>query len=223
MRVFSVVAGLAVLLLCAVVHGRWTNRWGPAPELEEAAARLARVPRTVGDWEGVDAELSAGDRQATGGAGYLLRRYTNRRDGRSVLVFLLCGRPGPVSVHTPDVCYESSGYEMIGEPAPRSVKFGAAAPAEFKTVEVRPGALSPGAPLHVYWSWGADGAWRVPRSPRLAFARQRVLFKLYAIVPAEADAGPAKDGPTLAFLRQLLPKVQRRLFPDAESEPAGGS
>ena len=31
-------------------------------------------------------------------------------------VLLVCGRPGPVSVHTPDVCYAGVGYAMENPP-----------------------------------------------------------------------------------------------------------
>ena len=30
---------------------------------------------------------------------------------------ILCGRPGPVSIHTPDVCYRGLGYEPTGSPS----------------------------------------------------------------------------------------------------------
>ena len=31
-------------------------------------------------------------------------------------VLLLCGRPGPVSVHTPDLCFPGAGFQEAGEP-----------------------------------------------------------------------------------------------------------
>ena len=80
-RVLTVGTGLGILLVCAVVNGRWTNRWGEESRaVEDGVARLAAVPRTVGDWQAADEELSAAERQGAGGAGYLLRRYTNVRN-----------------------------------------------------------------------------------------------------------------------------------------------
>ena len=42
--------------------------------------------------------------------GYLLRTYTHRISGETFQVLLVCGKPGPTSLHPPDVCYQGAGY-----------------------------------------------------------------------------------------------------------------
>src|SRR5436853_534490 len=126
MRAVWVGTGLAILLGCAVVQGRWTNRWGTSAAVQAGVARLAEVPRTVGPWQGSDVEMDARDRQA---------------------------------------------------------------------------------------AWGAAGKWDAPKAPRLAFARQPVLYKLYVLGPAQGG-GPGNDTETLKFIQELLPEVSKVLFPE---------
>src|SRR5215831_4661092 len=114
-RMLPIAVALAAVLAAGIVHGFWTDRWRTARTVEAAVANLDRVPRTVGDWQ---AEPLASDvRDDQGLPGQLYLRYVNRKSGDSITVALVCGRPGPVSIHTPDVCYGASGYK-VGRPAP---------------------------------------------------------------------------------------------------------
>jgi hypothetical protein len=219
MRVLTVGTGLAVLLACALLQGRWSDRWGSSAPVEAGVARLAQVPSKVGDWEGADQVMDAGSRRAAGGAGDLFRKYTDRRTGHSLLVYLVCGRAGRVSTHTPDVCYATSGYDPVGDAERLQVNSGGPAAGEFRMMGFRPHALKGGDPLHVYWSWGASGKWQAPAtdsraaSPRLVFAGQPVLFKLYVVAPAEGER-PADNNTARDFIRDFLPAVNQALFPE---------
>src|SRR5689334_19742854 len=106
-------AGIAAALLVAagIVHGFWTDRWSASGDLTEARLRLQNVPLTVGDWEGEEIEVKAGQ-AGPGVAGCLQRRYFNRRLGATVVLALVNGRPGPVATHTPEVCYGASGFQV---------------------------------------------------------------------------------------------------------------
>ena len=56
--------------------------------------------------------------------GCVYRRYRNPRTGESVSVLLVCGRGGPISVHTPDVCYAGAGYRPTARSEPKEVDLG---------------------------------------------------------------------------------------------------
>src|SRR4051812_23326676 len=101
MRILPVLTVVGVVTLSGVVHGVWTNRWGSTRAVEEASARLQDVPMTVGEWDGQAKELSEREIALAEINGYFSRNYVNRRTGSMVSVLLICGRPGPVSVHTP--------------------------------------------------------------------------------------------------------------------------
>src|SRR5262245_29906799 len=101
---------LAVVAFSGAVHGVWTNRWAGSDGLAQAAARLEQVPLTLGDWDGRPLEVNPREAALTEAAGYVHRQYVNRRTGSVVSVALLCGRAGPISVHTPEVCYAGAGF-----------------------------------------------------------------------------------------------------------------
>src|SRR5438105_7726947 len=98
-RVCPLLTVFAVVASSGALHGVRTNRWAPSGALERATARLADLPMTVGDWDGQADELDARQAALAEVSGSVLRRYVNRRTGAVVSVLLVCGRPGPVSLH----------------------------------------------------------------------------------------------------------------------------
>jgi hypothetical protein len=213
-RFVPLLAAGAVVISAGLLHGLWTNRWQTNRELDEAVARLRDVPRAVGDWHGEEQDLGPDGIRGTGAAGFCCRRYENRRSRQTVTVLLLCGRPGPVSVHTPDVCYEGAGYKMVGVPTAVGVPVGGEVPeAPFKTARFK-GSVALPSELRVFWSWQAGGAWQAPEDPRLAFARQPALYKLYVIRRQAATAkGRPEEDPAVAFLKVFLPALDEALRP----------
>ena len=101
----------AVLLVgTGIVHGFWTDRWAPAVEPRIAADRLGTIPMTIGDWDGKIPDKPG--ESVPGVVGSVQCLYTNRVTGQVVTVAMVCGRPGPVAIHTPESCYTASGYDL---------------------------------------------------------------------------------------------------------------
>lgn len=108
-RLIPALTASALVIVCGVVHGFWTDRWQGQPvETADAAARMDALPLEIGDWSG--AVLEVKQPRAGDVAGTIQRRYQNLRTGEEVSVYMVCGRPGPVSIHTPEVCYAASGF-----------------------------------------------------------------------------------------------------------------
>jgi len=209
---YLVFAGVAVG--AAIVHGHWTERWRPAPAVDEAVARLARLPRNVGDWQATDIPLTQEELKAAKIAGYVQRRYENVRNRQAVSVILVCGRPGPIAVHTPDICFAGAGYRALTTPGDFALEYGTPTrEASFKTMRMqRENAAFP-TELRIFWAWGAEGRWQAPANPRLSFARQSALYKLYVFREKPADdAIRPEDDPCVLLLRQLLPEMDLALF-----------
>jgi hypothetical protein len=210
-RLLPGVVGLAVLLGAGVVHGLWTERWQRSAELQEAAARLADLPDDVGPWRGQPEPADPDALKMAGAVGHWSRRFSDGR-GNAVGVLLLCGRAGPMSVHRPEHCYSTAGFEGAGaaERLPLAVSGGE--PAEFWTARFHKDEADGPLQLRIFWGWSAGGAWQAPDSPRLAFSRQRVLYKLYVFRDLAGPQEPLGD-PCVALLGHLLPVLQRTLAP----------
>jgi hypothetical protein len=208
MRMFSVATAVVLVIAGGAVHGLWTDRWNWSDEPGASAAKLDRVALSLDDWRGEDLVNNYG--KPAGVAGMLSRRYVNTRDGQPVTILLVCGRPGPVSIHTPDVCYVATGYEML---SPTRCNGPAEAPsAELCTAQFRKTQSTDQTYLRIFWSWNATGTWQAPEDPRRAFFGQQALYKLYVIREMGAADEPLDSDPCLDLMKQLLPELQRALF-----------
>lgn len=212
-RLLSVLMVFTAIGLSGVVHGLWTGRWNVTSGPEQAAARLKAVPMTLGDWDGQEAALDAREQEAADISGYLLRRYINRRTGSMVSLLLVCGRPGPVSVHTPETCYRGAGYELMGD---RARHINSSLPdSTFWACRFQKVQTAVPEYLRIVYSWGAGGQWSAPENPRLAFFQHPALYKLYVTRPMGDSAEPLEDDPVVEFLRVLMPQLQKSLFSDS--------
>jgi len=220
----------ATLLLIGafgVAEGVWTNRWSWLEGPAQASAKLAGVPHHIGDWEGKDLELDALQVARAEISGYLMRQYTHKATGATVQVLLVCGAPGPTSLHTPDICYAGVGYSQAG-PLVAQVVEGTArcAPAGFWTGRFNKTGPQPES-LRIYWAWNATGAWSASPNPRWDFAQYRYLYKLYLVRPLSKPDETLAEDPTPEFLRLFLPEVEKCLFgapePLADSAQRGGN
>jgi hypothetical protein len=212
-QALPIFAALALVLGAGLVHGRWTRRWSGSPELAAAVAGLRRFPEAVGGRPGrsfalTDEELAMAEIDS-----YVARIYEDPRGGPPVTVLLACGRPGPISVHTPDVCFVGGGYAPVREPVrcdlpvgPSGRVAGVRRAVFRKTNSVVP------TYRHVLWSWTTSGTWEAPDNPRLTFASRPVLYKLYVVREADTAGGRVEDDPNLKFLQALLPALGRTLF-----------
>lgn len=206
-----IAAGVVAIVALGLAQGTWTGRWRARDDAVEAAvARLDRIAMTLGDWRGTAMTLDPRQVEEARIAGYALRRYEHRR--ASVTVLLVCGRPGPVSLHTPDVCFAGSGYETAGPPARYRAPAGpSAASAEFRAATFSKRTSAVPSHLRAFWSWSAGGPWTAPDVPRLAFGSDPALFKLYVVRDLIGPDERIDDDPSLELIGLLLPELERAL------------
>lgn len=211
-----VLVAAAIVLLSGVGHGLWTGRWKEPAALAGAVDRLEGIPLTLGDWQGQTADaLDPKILARAGFSGALTRRYVNRRDGSEAMVLLVCGPPGPIAVHSPEICMAGAGYEAMAATDTLRARYGAPArDAQFKAAAFRRPGPALSARLIVFWSWSATGTWATPDYPRLAFASHPVLYKLYVSHQTTRDDGPLASDPCLGLLQGLLPALEASLFSD---------
>ncbi len=213
-RVIPNLVVISIVIATGIVSGLWANRWTTSPALNLATARLGRLPLAIGDWKGRSEPVDPRELIAAEIDGCLVRRYENRRSGRKISLLLVCGRPGPVSVHTPDVCYPGAGYQMAQkQPSTVVVESGSGyAPSEFLTARFRRGQSVVPEGLQIFWSWNATGKWTVPKSARLEFAARSFLYKLYVISATAGEREESGEAWEMEFIRQLLPELENTLF-----------
>jgi len=219
MRFLPLIAGAGLLVASGLVHGVWNNRWSVASELHNASSRLEALPTKLGDWEGRPNEMDARQLQMAEAAGHVSRRYVHRRTAAEVSLLVLAGRPGPLSVHRPEVCYVGSGFVQTGDaerwdgPADSPMHGSSFWASRF----TRPGADPQ--MLRVLYAWSPAGDWVAARNPRLEFARLPALYKLYVVRRLSAPDEPLDKDPALDFLSAAVPELRRCLSGAAIEAP----
>jgi len=114
-------------------------------------------------------------------------------------------------VHTPEICYRGAGYQTAAGKT-KHVEKTAGLSAELWEGHFTKGDANSPLRLKVLWSWNKGDAWKSPDNPRMTFAGNRALYKLYVIQEAVGDDQQASKACS-DFLGALLPQLNRSLFP----------
>jgi len=206
-----------VMLVCnGLISGLWADRWTIYPEAEvaTAAAKVDRVPFTLGRWDGknIVEDGKALPEEVVGR--HIVRRYVDRTNGTAVVVFLTCGGTRPMwSGHQPLECYPGAGYKLVGSVKKCSLPPSTTpVPADFRVATFSMEDTSPAVHLRVFWSWSGDGSWQTPDYPHRTFAPYPFLYKLYVIRSMLKADEPLEEDPCKEFLRVFLPEVKKSLF-----------
>jgi hypothetical protein len=209
--ILRIITATTVMIAAGIVSAKWTNRFGPTPELVALSARFESVPIVLGDWKAEAFQLPARERKMAGAAACLARRYRNPRLKASVTVLLLGGLPGDIATHTPDVCYPGAGFTMGSSTSfPRD--YGPPQRhAEFQTVlATRTGPNA--SVLRIYWGWNAGKGWSAPDDPRWRFVAEPVLSKLYVVRETAGQIVDPRNDVANDFMALLLPALDRSAF-----------
>ncbi|MFZ1936724.1 MAG: exosortase-associated EpsI family protein [Thermoguttaceae bacterium] len=211
----AVLVAVGLTIASGVIHGRMTNRWGVQIDTVAAANRLKEIPNEFGDWQLQAAEeLDKGALQQLDPAGYVVRRYQNLQTGDVVNVTVLLGRPGPISVHTPEVCLGMQNYEVVGERRKATISAAAGAD-ELWWLDYKVRNLS-GDQLRLYYAWSSGGRWQALEDARFWSAGLPYLYKtqLSCVLPPGAT-NPPSDDPCRKFLQDFVPVARKYLVPPA--------
>ena len=204
---------IALTLLSGVLHGRMSNRWGQASRLAEAGSLLLGLPAEIGDWQQIgDSHQLSGEAAAVlECSGYVIRNYIHRDTRESVTVGLIVGPSGPMSVHTPEVCYSSREFPMIAGPERQVLKTADGVQHELWRTTHKSVRLE-GTALLVYYGWNDGTRWTAAEHPRFAYAGKPYLYKLQLAVPAPLAASGDYEDAGLRFLRDFLPVAKQHML-----------
>jgi hypothetical protein len=160
---------------------------------------LKGIPLAFGTWSGSDNDVNPKGMRVAEAEAYLSRTYRNRNEAYSVMI--LYGSPGGLGAHDPKTCYAGTGFEQKGSTTKYPISDGELWNARFE--REAPDRAS----LDVYWAWGTLGRWDAPEQPRLAFAGEGRIFKIYI----QRAVGATDSKPASEFLDPLLREVKMAL------------
>lgn len=193
-------------LASGAIQGRMSNRWGVPADLLAAGNKLEDIPSQFGNWQLQSSEeLDEPVAKMLDCAGYLVREYLNKESGQTVKVAVLLGRPGPMSVHRPEICFSSRDYEQQGDRQRVAIpSAGSEKDDEFWAVTFRANNLEADM-LSTYYGWSKGRRWRAVDDPRFTFADTPFLYKiqLASLLPPGVD--PQTYDPCRQFLTDFLP------------------
>jgi hypothetical protein len=226
----------ALTLLSGAVSGAFANRWGTPSGAKLSAAHIAEVPESFGDWQ-LQSELPIEPDviEMLQCSGNLHRLYRNRETGQVVNVVLFLGPPGPISAHTPEVCYSTRDYDQLGAPRRHNLQLSRAVECAVPSVwddesansapktpdprseatvwrmKFRSSTLA-GETLSVAYAWNCGEGWVAPDSPRIVFAGRPMLYKLQLSGVVDSQLAGDPGDPCESFLEAFLPVCETALF-----------
>ncbi len=218
-----VVVLLLVLQMFPYRKMTWQTREA-SPEQKEFARRLAKVPFEFGDWQSEPADVNQRELEASAATGSYARVFHNRFDPeKKVEIFIVCGHPQDVTIHTPERCYKASGFKEDDEARKFPIDFGkeyGKDVAFFWTNRYKAGSEAEGQQsLRIFWSFSDDGQWVAPNFARLTLGRSPAVYKIYAIAPLKpGEREQPEDSPGKDILHDFLPVLNSVLFPPEKPE-----
>ena len=214
----GIVLAFAMTVLSGVLQGHMRNRWGPSPDTLRAAKLLAEVPEQFGDWRLQSTEkLGETAEKMLECTGYFVRNYQNQATGDLVSVTLLLGPPGPISVHTPEICFPTHNYQVMGKREQVVLRGADGREDQFWALGYRAKNLR-GDMLRVYYSWTAGDRWSAAGDPRFKYASKPYLYKIQLSSPLPAGADMEADDPCKKFLEDFLPASRKYIVQHMEKE-----
>jgi hypothetical protein len=203
-RWIALAVAVLITLTGGILYGNYSQRWNTSAEMQVAVSHLGSFPREVGIWKAVeDLPIEESALQMLECKGHLNRRYVNEETGKSLQLAIMLGPPGPIAVHTPEICYSSRAYELTDERAEAVLEASSGKRHSFWKVDFTTrNAMADG--LRVYYAWGDGGNWNASSSPRFEFAGAPLLYKLQLASYVSSYAGDDGPDPGRQFLEELL-------------------
>ncbi|PHR95882.1 MAG: hypothetical protein COA78_29435 [Blastopirellula sp.] len=208
---FSFLVVVSLTILSGVVYERTSRYDETSQRANEAAQKLNELPEIIGAWR-LDTQkpLDETAERILQCNGYLNNTYVNDTTGQFVHVAVLLGPTGPISVHTPEICYSSRDYDISEDRNAISISEKENGGHTLWSLDLLKKDLQ-ASKLRVYYAWSFGEKWEATEEPRYYYAGKPFLYKiqLACSVPAvesedEIDAGQE-------FLKQFLPALQKQL------------
>ena len=207
----------ATLLVIATVGsgillGRASGRWGATASAATAEQLLGRqLPEQAGNWLMRREQVIEPDvLEMMQCKAYISRVYEHVQTGDRVTVAVLVGPAGPISVHTPEICYSAHDFTISKSRMKTAVEDASGTQHEFWEVALK-SQNAEGSSQRVLYAWSTGGPWVATDNPRFAFAGAPYLYKIQLAAGAVRKASSDRFDPSQDFLQSFLTQCQTRL------------
>lgn len=228
MNKYSPYIGVALLVVitCTTgwLQGNMTNRFGLPEDMNEGAAKLANLRKILekesfgerGQWKMIKTtKMTDLVVETLECREYLNASFVNTEiPSLQINGFIILGPPGPVAVHTPEICYSSKDYDITDERERVRVFPKGPQEDEFWGLTLRSKQVDADI-LRVYYSWANLGPWTAPDIPRITYGGGSKLYKMQLAVKLPPDAKLEQGDACQEFLRAFIPVVNAQLFDSA--------
>jgi hypothetical protein len=203
---------LVSTVAAGILHARMTNSWKLSPASRVARERLAgALPRDFGNWRfDHDLEFPPAVLDVLEQPAYFSRVYQHAQTGDTVTVAVIVGQPGPVAVHTPEICYSSRDYTVAGDRTKHEIVAADGRRHELWKLSLDANQAD-ALPLEVVYGWTTGTAWEATERPRYAFGGLSHLYKLQLAAVAAERRGKSEFSPLEDFLTGFLSQLQPHL------------
>jgi len=192
--------GLLLTAATGYAYGRLSQRWGPSVDMVAAGDHLRTLPRQVGDWRMLnEQELEESVAKMLECAGSVTRDYINQKTGDKVTMFIVVGPPGPIAVHTPEVCYSSRQYKITEKRQRATFAAAGARPNTLWQTTMQSKRIATDN-LRVYFGWSQGDRWEAASNPRYRFGADPMLYKIQIAGLLDVDG----TDPCRQFLESLF-------------------
>lgn len=201
-RIVAVSLLLVITLVSGSVHAYLDGRFVDQELAGRRAEAITALPTSFGDWTMISEEqLDGAASELLRPHGSIVRNYRNSESGATVKFAMILGPRGPVAVHTPEICYRSTGNAPSGARRATEIKTEQhthqAWTLEFKDKQ------SGEASLHVLYAWSDGGAFAAAEQPRFWMVEN--LYKIQLASPSLGDG--TNHG--LQFLNDFMPLLEK--------------
>lgn len=175
----------------AVVHGAITQRWSLFTPNAARSDRMHKLQLNLPNCDVASIENDVPLKERSVATSW---RYQPEDRTSGAVVSIISGVPGAVSTHTPDVCYQASGYRMMGGIKRATVKLAGGQTATYFVSDFEKKKETSVERIRVRWSWTTNGTWEAPDYARFHYMKANELYKLYVATPLpEVDGKPVDD------------------------------
>ena len=207
---------LRVGLACALLVASGLIRSWQAMRIQAELARglndsfpLESLPLALGDWQGESTQLNEEIARGTGAKQIVTRRYVNQHTGVTLDVILLFGQAVDMYIHSPELCYPSAGFGLLSGPDLRMIQT-PSGDAPFRALVYAKGEGASANLQEVYYSWRYNGRWSPEIGIQKHFERISGMYKIHIARHSTGREARYEGNPSEAFLRVLLPEIERR-------------